>query len=193
MKSNHFVNSKLGRSLNIGSTSFQRTDRNIYPAGPSAACPVAMVRIGAAGLRAGNDLALISASPRESTSKGSYDIPDSIRTAISTVRIVRNNRDRRRSAATYCTRCKPRSQNYELRPYPDTPASRPLPIPSCRHSFRASSDRCPNGASRRPAPNRYPTTEPDRAESSRPESACRRGADRPQYTAPWLRTESPTR
>ena len=63
MKSNHFVNSKLGRSLNIGSTSFQRTDRNIYPAGPSAACPVAMVRIGAAGLRAGNDLALISASP----------------------------------------------------------------------------------------------------------------------------------
>ena len=59
MKSNHFVNSKLGRSLNIGSTSFQRTD----PAGPSAACPVAMVRIGAAGLRAGNDLALISASP----------------------------------------------------------------------------------------------------------------------------------
>lgn len=60
---NHFVNSKLGRSLNIGSTSFQRTDRNIYPAGPSAACPVAMVRIGAAGLRAGNDLALISAFP----------------------------------------------------------------------------------------------------------------------------------
>ena len=63
VQSNHFVNSKLGRSLNIGSTSFQRTDRNIYPAGPSAACPVAMVRIGAAGLRAGNDLALISAFP----------------------------------------------------------------------------------------------------------------------------------
>ena len=63
VQSNHFVNSKLGRSLNIGSTSFQRTDRNIYPAGPSAACPVTMVRIGAAGLRAGNDLALISAFP----------------------------------------------------------------------------------------------------------------------------------
>lgn len=40
-------------------------------------------------------------------------------------------------------------QNYELR-RTRTHCSRPLPIPSCRHSFRASSDRCPNGASRRP-------------------------------------------
>ena len=173
MKSNHFVNSKLGRSLNIGSTSFQRTDRNIYPAGPSAACPVAMVRIGAAGLRAGNDLALISASPV---------------------------RARAREVMTYRTA-------YALQFQPSASsaiigidvgrqqhiARAANPVPSCRHSFRASSDRCPNGASRRPAPNRYPTTEPDRAESSRPESACRRGADRPQYTAPWLRTESPTR
>ena len=59
----HFLDRHLSRSLDIPSTSFQRTDRNIYPAGPSAACPVAMVRIGAAGLRTGNDLALLSASP----------------------------------------------------------------------------------------------------------------------------------
>lgn len=60
---NHFIDSQSGRSRNIPRNYLHRTDAGSPSGGPSAACPVAMVRIGAAGLRAGNDLALLSASP----------------------------------------------------------------------------------------------------------------------------------
>ena len=131
----------------------------------------------AAGLRAGNDLALISAFPVRARAREvmTYRTAYALRFQLSaSSAIIGIDVGRQQHIARAAN---PVHKIMSSAPYPDTPASRPLPIPSCRHSFRASSDRCPNGASRRPAPNRYPTTEPDRAESSRPESACRRGAD----------------